>query len=270
MLAPEVLMSSHPHRSRAAGVVAPRSAPALPLVPFAAAVTALVMLLSLGAARAQDLGPARAYEAPGDRVVVSGQGVVYGEPDQAVLELGVEATDADARAVIEATSEAMRELQEALVAQGVREDDIRTTIFDLYREEPLDGGGEPLPERYRLIHMVEVTVREVSAVGDILAEAVDAGADRIGGVRFGLSDPGALQEQARRAAVQDARSKAETLSEAAGRTLGEALRIEETDGAEPPRPFESRTMSLAAADAAPVAPGRLAVRVNVTVAYALE
>lgn len=235
---------------------------ALPLRALALACAALIAVLSLGTAGAQ--------EAVQEQVRVSGSGVVYGEPDQAVLELGVEATDPDARTVIDATSEAMTALQAALQAMGVDERDIRTVVFDLYREEPYGDDGEPQPVRYRLIHLVEVTVRDVDAVGDLLAAAVEAGADRVGGVRFGLSDASELEAQARRVAVENARAKAEDLAEAAGRSVGRALSIDEGGMLPPPQPTESRMMSLDAGGAAPVSAGQLAVRVDVYVVYALE
>ena len=255
MLGAEVHMT---HRTRP-NVRAAAAAPLRPVLAFA-----LILLLAAG------LGAAPAQEAPlPDQVTVRGEGTVHGTPDEAVLELGVEAVDADARTVIDRTSAAMTSLQEALSLHGVDERDVRTTVFDLYREEPRDEEGAPLPARYRLVHLVQVTLRDIDAVGDVLASAVEAGADRVGGIRFRIADVSELEDQARRAAVADARETAETLAEAAGRSLGPALRIGEID--EPPRPtggFESRAMALDSA--APVATGQLAVTVTVSMVYALE
>lgn len=227
-------------------------------------VRTLLVLLALSC-----LAVVAAQEAPREGITVRGHGTVYGEPDEAVLQVGVEFTDPEARTLIESTSEAMRGVQEALRDAGVEERDIRTVTFDLYQEEPQDREGTSLPARYRLVHLVEVTVREVDDVGEILSVAVEAGADRIGGVRFGLSDASALEAQARRGAVEEARDKAAQLAQAAGRTLGEVLRIDELGDAPASRAgFESRALTMESS--APVASGSLAVRVDVSVVYALE
>lgn len=242
--------------------VRPAASDPVSLRALAAFAAVLLALLSLGTAAAQ--------EVQRDQVTVPGSGAAYGEPDQAVLELGVEAADRDARSVIDATSEGMRRLLQALESQGIPDRDVRTVRFDLHREEPYDDRGEEAtPVRYRLVHLVEVTVRDVNAVGDVLVAAVDAGADRIGSVRFGLAEPAALEERARRAAMDDARAKARQLADAAGRSLGAALRIDEAGDVQPPRPESARMMSLGG-DAAPVTTGRLAVRVSVRVVYELE
>jgi uncharacterized protein len=87
-------------------------------------------------------------------------------------------------------------------------------------------------------------------------------------VVFGLSDPKAMQDSARKAAMADAMHKAALYAEAGAVKLG-ALRGVEEDGPGFPQPkvFVSR---MAAADASPpVEAGELSVHARVRVTYAI-
>lgn len=222
----------------------------------------LAALLLAGAAAAQE-----AVAEPG--VVVRGSGIAYGEPDRAVLELGVQTRDPDVRRALAEADDTMRRVRRALRAAGVAEEDFRTTTFQLWREEEFDRDGAPRGAAYRVTHLVEATVREVEGVGEVIAGAVEAGANQIGGVRFALAHPAELERRARTQAMEDARAKAEQLAEAAGARLGDALTIQETGGGgDPPMPLAM--MEARAAGPSPVSAGQLAVRVEVTVRYALS
>lgn len=221
----------------------------------------LAALLLAGAAAAQEV-----VAEPG--VTVRASGIAYGEPDRAVLELGVQTRDPDVRRALADADATMRRVRQALLAAGVAEEDLRTTTFQLWREEEVDRDGVPRGAAYRVTHLVEATVRGVEGVGQVIVGAVEAGANQIGGVRFALADPAALERRARALAMEDARAKAEQLAAAAGARLGDPLTIQETGGGgDPPMPLAM--MEARGAGPSPVSAGQLAVRVEVTVRYAM-
>ena len=99
----------------------------------------------------------------------------------------------------------------------------------------------------------------------MLDAGLEAGATGLDGVTFLLADEAAAAEEARRAAVADARRRAETIADAAGGRLGPLRGM--VEGAPPvPGPWREARMAMAAsADApTPVLPGRIEVSVTVT------
>ncbi len=76
---------------------------------------------------------------------------------------------------------------------------------------------------YRVSTTVAVTVRETDNVAEILAAAVNAGANMVNYIQFNIEDRTALESQARELAVSDARARAEELAALMGLTVGEPL-----------------------------------------------
>ena len=101
----------------------------------------------------------------------------------------------------------------------------------------------------------------------MLQALLEAGANDFSGLSFGLQDPRPVEDEARRAAIADARAKAELYAEAAGVTLGPIRSITE-GGMSGPMPMDA-PMMLEARSAMPVAAGETMVRANVQVVWTL-
>ena len=230
-----------------------------------AAFVLVTMLLSLAAFSFAQ----QAVETEDRAIRVVGHGVVYGQPDIATVELGVTATDPDAGAAVDQIDSLMRAVLETLTSLGVPPEDIRTVSYNIWREEhfPREGeeAGQPV---FRAQHTVAVELEGAKRAGEILAAAVDAGANAVGGITFGFSNPAELEARARAAAVEDARMRASQLATAAGVTLGEPMVIEEITAGGGPVPYLDR--ALVASQAAPISPGELSVEVRVAVTYSIE
>lgn len=207
---------------------------------------------------------------------VSGSGSVRVPPDQATVVIGIDVErETLSQAQAEATSQATAIL-EAITAAGVARADIRTTNFsvDVVRERRRDA---ELPERgavrgFQVSNAVEVTVRDVDALGRILDDAIAAGANEVRRIAFSVADPAAAAAQARAQAVADARSRADALAGAAGLTVSRVVEIAESF-APPPMPVElASAAGTAIADAAapvPIEAGTDEIVVEVQVTYEL-
>jgi uncharacterized protein YggE len=240
---------------------------------FPAAMLAILLAASLGSAVAQEgmkmPGMDHMPDSRPSFISVEGRGIAFGEPDVATLELGVTATDPDVRTSVARLDEGIAAVTEALRALGVPERAIRTISYNVWREEqyPQDGTGSARIS-FRAQHMLSVELPGARQAGEALAAAVEAGANAVGGIIFGFSDPAELERRAREEAVADARAKAEQLALAAGVTLGTPLAIRELAGErDPVQPFER---SAAVLSASPIAGGELSVEVRVAVDYRLE
>ena len=207
-------------------------------------------------------------------ITVSGSGSAFGEPDVAVLTLGVQA---EAPTVAEARSEAAEAMDatlQALKDGGVEEKDIQTTRFSIDPRYDFRGDGPPKLTGFFVENLVTVKIREIDNTGDLIDAAATAGGDliRIQNLRFTIDDPSALEDEARVAAMEEAKSKGETLAAVAGVSLGAPRSISESGGVSR-FAFEEGVAfaALPAADAStPIETGQLEVRVQVQVVYGLE
>lgn len=129
----------------------------------------------------------------------------------------------------------------------------------------------PVAGFYRVSNTVEVAVRDLTRVGPVLDMAVAAGANNVWGVHFGLEHPEALEVEARKKAVADARARAEALAALHGVKLGELVAIrEQISGGGMP---QSMPMMMGAAmderSSTSIAPGEVNLTMHIEVVYAL-
>ncbi|MCR9183924.1 MAG: SIMPL domain-containing protein [Halieaceae bacterium] len=231
----------------------------------------MLLLFSLGLA----LPAAAAETAPYPQIRVSGEGVASLAPDIAVLSLAVTREAPTAQQALDASSSAMREVLAALRKAGIEERDLQTEQFAIqprYRDEPAQVKGEPSAPRivgYTVSNALSVRVRDLGRLGGIIDMSVRLGVNQGGGIRFLNEDPAAALSAARSAAMQDALSRARTLTAAADVGLGRILEISEQSYQ--PRPMMmARTEMMADAGSVPIAGGENSYRVTVNVTFALE
>lgn len=206
-------------------------------------------------------------------ITVDGQGEATAAPDTAMINSGVTTQAATARDALDANSKAMQELIAALKDAGIEEKDIQTSNFSVnpnyVYSDARDENGYSRPPKidgYQVSNTVTVRVRDLDSLGAILDKSVTVGANTINGISFSVADPKDLLDQARTAAVKDARAKAELYAEAAGVKLGDIESISESQGFSGPQP----QVMYARAEAAPSVPvqsGELSFSVTVNMQW---
>lgn len=203
---------------------------------------------------------------------VSGSGSVFGEPDVAILSLGVEAEADSVGEAREQAAGSMDAMLNALRNGGVEDDDIQTSRFSVQPRYDFQEGRQELIG-FVVNNLVTVKIRSIDDTGDLIDAAVAAGGDlsRVDNLRFTIDDPTALEDEARQLAMEDAKSKADTLAEAGGVDLGSPISISESGGVLPDV-FRGDFFAEAVQDAGgtPIETGELEVQVQVQVLYALE
>lgn len=227
--------------------------------------------IALGAAVALAL-PSLAQDAspePGAgrrTVTVSGTATVRSQPDEATVTLGVQTRAVTAEAAMRDNANRMREVIDAVRAEGVAADDIATAWVSLYPQYDENGIGI---EGYVAENQVSVTVRSMQAVGRVIDVAVEAGTNLTSGIAFGLSDQGAGVERALAEAVADARDKALALAETSGAGLGAVVSVSETAAPVPGPIYRGYGVAEAAGAAPPIQPPTIETQVSVTVTWEL-
>ena len=212
-------------------------------------------------------------------------------PDLAMFTAGVVTQGRTAAEALSENSRQMASVVAALRRAGVAERDIQTAAISLQprytnpereamiraREmrEPYVPPAEPSAPRivgYDARNNVQVRVRRVADMGRIIDALAAAGANEIHGPAFTMDEPRAALDEARAAAVAEARQRAELYARAAGMRVARIVSITETGGYYPVSEIMvtgSRALAESAPPPAPVAPGELTLGVNVSVQFEL-
>ena len=215
------------------------------------------------------LGPIAAETLPAPALItVSGEGVVQGAPDLAILSIGVTTEAETATQAMAENSRALSTVLERLKASGIEARDLQTSNLSLnpnWTGYDSSSGGRPKIAGYTATNQLTVRIRALEALGEVLDAAITDGANALNGLSFAMSDPRLATDEARKRAVADARAKATLLVEAAGAKLGRIVSISEA-GSYLPQPGP---MFRAAAEAmpVPVEGGEVSANASVTVVF---
>lgn len=162
-------------------------------------------------------------------IAVTGSGEVRALPDRATLLVGVRATsgasadDAGRRATPLETA-----VLDALDRVGVLREQTSTARYDAGREGRYVDGGYQFGEYYTE-HVLSIELHDIERVGTVVEAVRGAGATRIAGVHFWLSDEEEHRERATRLAIAQAHARARAMAEASSVTLGPVVRLGEPD-----------------------------------------
>ena len=227
-------------------------------------------------------------------VAVRGKGEVSRKPDIARATMGIAVAAPTVAEASRMANQQMTNLIAAIKKEGVADKDIQTANFSINfeRMEPPHVMAPPVmapgarpgssaspavaptpPARagqYRVSNTVRVTIRDLEKAGRLLDAAVAAGANEVWGISFEIDKPETLEAEAREKAAQDARARAEALAKTQGRTLGDVVSVSENiSGGERPMPYMAAKSAEMASFDTPIAPGEVAVSMQLEVVYRL-
>ncbi len=207
-------------------------------------------------------------------ISVSGSGQATGTPNVAYVELGVNVTNPDVGQAITEANQTMNDVRQALLDAGVPEENLQTSTFNVSAEQPprpTDVPSDQQPEQiYRVQNILRVKVEQIDTVSDVIDAGLNAGANNVYNLSFDIADPTALQEQARAAAIEDARNRAQQLAEGLGVQVGAPVQVSESFGGQPQIERVAMAADAAGAGAPPISQGQLTVNVTVNVSFLIE
>ena len=210
-----------------------------------------------------------AQSAPFVGIVVTGEGRVTVAPDYARIASGVTTRGKTVKEASDANSKTMAAIIKALVDSGVAQNDVQTSRFSVQPVYvPQEPRTEPKLAGYSVSNQIRAKIRQIDKLGEILDRLITAGATDVGNIEFLVSDPSKALDQAREAAIADARRKAEVYARAAGIRLGQVEWITEASGFGPV-PLRGQGASATRAAAVPIATGEDTLEATVTVGFAI-
>lgn len=212
-----------------------------------------------------------AEEACPRSVSVVGRASATQAPDFAEIAVGVEAKAATAAAALDAASKAVAGVSALARETGVAPGDIGTAAVTLRaatRTVVRPGGASTEePDGYRAGNVVSVRLADMGRLGDLLRRALDAGANRIESVSFGLRDPAQAVAALQVAAARDALARATALAEAVGAKLGPLCTL--STAAAPPPYAMARPMAAPKVRRVPIEAGSIETSAEVTAVFAV-
>jgi hypothetical protein len=231
----------------------------------------VLAILSAAALAVTDATPAAAQGDTSTQrtITVGGEGEASAPPDVAYVTVGVQTQNDSAAAAVAENSRRLAAVLDAMRGRGLASRDLQTSGLNVTpqfdRNQQITG--------YQATNNVTITVNDVDGAGELLDAALAAGANRIGGLHFGIRDTSALHDQALTDAARVARERADALATALGlRVTGVSSVSESTVNA--PQPFAARATAAAVpapgAPPPPVESGELRVSVQVRVSFLFE
>lgn len=242
----------------------------------ASAPATLAVLLAALPALAPAAAQSQERDDPGPTLEVAGSAEISVPSDRARIALAVETqaeSAGEASRENAAVAEAVVDAVQALEIEGLH---VETRGYRLQPQYRRPGRGDPDPPEvvaYRVTNQVMVTIDDVEAAGTVVDAGVEAGANRVGSLRFDLQDREPAREEALREAVRKARREAEVIAEAMDVGLGQVQRVRTDPGRTrvQARTLEVEAMAMAAdARPTPVEPGDVEVSAEVQVTFALD
>ena len=200
-------------------------------------------------------------------ITVEGTATSSTEPDIATITVSIDTTEATVEEAQSRNNTVTTSVTSALKALGISGDDIQTSSYNLYEDEFYNSEtGEFEPRGWIVYQSLEVRVRDINIVGDVLDAAGRSGATDIYGPDFRVDDPSSQIQNARAEAIADARKQAAQIARALGASVGEVIDYDEwTSGGSPY--YSDYAYGVGGYEELAVEPGSEDVSLTVTITF---
>jgi len=214
------------------------------------------------------------------RLTVSAEGTIDVPPDKAVLSFAVETVGEKLSDVQEENQKRLAKVLEECRRFDIPSQFIQTTSLNVIPEypppprRPSDGTLENSIPRiigYRVVHQVNVEVRNLEVVGKVVDRVLHVGANRFSGIAWGLQNEQPTKLEVLKQASAKAQAKADALAQALNLKLVRMINVSE--GGVSPSPPEGRyrmAMAMDSGGEASVSAGEISIRGTVTLVYEIS
>ena len=203
-------------------------------------------------------------------ITISAEGKVTVTPDVARISFSVVTDGQTADEVQQKNSEAMNKVIGFVKSSGVADDDIKTVGYNLYpRYDYIEG--RQVSAGYSLTQTLQVKIRDLKKVGDVLAGTVARGANQVTNIEYFVDDPDNFRAEARAKAFDKAEAKAKELTKLADVRLGKVVTFSESFNGTVPVFYEKAyAMGIGGGSAPDTEAGSQEITVNVNVVFEIK
>lgn len=206
------------------------------------------------------------------QIAVNGEGKIKVKPDQVEINFGVENFGKDAKEVKKLNDEKVDKVIKFIKKSGIASVDYQTTNVSLNRNYDYDKKKY----NYQAVQNITILLKDVSKYDEIMMGLVDNDINSITNIEFKSSKLEEFKTEARKAAMKDAKKKAEDYVSVLGQKVGKALLItDNTQSYFPPQPMYKGAMRAMVEDSSAgaqetLAVGEIEVIAIVSVSFILE
>jgi uncharacterized protein YggE len=182
-------------------------------------------------------------EAPSaqNTIDVAGEGESFAVADVAAVNFTVEQKAATVHDAQETVTKKVNDVLSYLKSAGIADKDIKTTSYSAYPEYNYPNCPDSAkcvsrtPELvgFTVSQTILVKIRDTATVGTIVDGIGSRGVTGMSGPDYTIDNPDAVQADARKMAIADAKTKAEALAKQLGVHLGHIVRFSENTGNQP-------------------------------------
>ncbi|HEY4474344.1 MAG TPA: SIMPL domain-containing protein [Candidatus Paceibacterota bacterium] len=167
-------------------------------------------------------------------VSFSGEGKVVAKPDIAKISLSIVTDALTSKTAQDENSKKSKTVTDYLKKQNIDDKDIKTTGYNIYPQYKYPQyGGQPTITGYQVNQSMEIRIRDLDKVSNILDGIVASGTNQVSQLSFEIDNPDALKSEARAKAIADAKSKANELKSQVGISLGKIINFSENTSGYP-------------------------------------
>lgn len=200
-------------------------------------------------------------------VEVVGEGIVYATPDMVNISISIEKEGLDLKNLRQKNGEAVAQVLQ-LLSKELPMENFQTSYVSLYKDD------YNKLNKYRVVQNINIKLEDISKYDNLMNAIFDAGVNRIDGISFGVKNEEKLLQEARVAAIDDARKKALLYAVSLDQNIGKAIKIKEVNSHfNDIQPVERMSkMSLgspANGNDNTLAVGKIAIEAQVNVAFEL-
>ncbi len=205
-------------------------------------------------------------------IEVSAEEKIYRKPDEAEIVFSVLTQGEGYREATEENSLQMNSVNEYLRDQGVKESDLRTQNFSVqprYGEIENDRRVTREIVGYEVENNLRVKVRDLKQVDSLIGGAVNAGANKVVGLQFVVSNEDELKKEVRSTAIEAAKEEAQKIADDLGVKLGRVLDFSESRRFYPQR-MQGVAMEMEEAADTPIEPGETEISSSVNITFEIR
>ena len=144
------------------------------------------------------------------KLKVQGEGSIMVQPDIAVVVLGISTENKELKLAQEENTIKSNAVLKTLKDMSIQTKDIQTQSYTITPQYDYIDGKQVI-RSYLVVNNLEITIRDMSKIGEIIDAAVESGANQVNSIRFSVSDQSKYYRQALKSAVDDAILKSRTL-----------------------------------------------------------
>lgn len=193
-------------------------------------------------------------------ITVNATGEIYVKSDLALATFSVINEAKTVGSAMQENTENMNAVVDFVKGTGAEDRDLKTTNFNIYPryewknslpypyyqegERVLVGyeKGERVLVGYEIRQSLEVKIRDLAKIGEIIQGATESGANQVGELQFTVDDQEKVKNQARALAIEKAKEKAKDLSEQLDVKLVKIKSFDESSVA--PRYYLEKSMTV--------------------------